>query len=127
MWRLEVPSERGARERGFLHFITVDRAGAAPPPSHRVSGKGLAGAIGSVDGRILAVLFADPKEGGHVALGDGPDLVLIAGLEPGNRYRVTFDKPASCTVQVSPTHDPGGAVATAGGFVRTSAKDCRTP
>jgi hypothetical protein len=127
MWRLEVQSQRGSRERGFLHFITVDRADAAAPPAHRISGEGIRGCIGRVGERRTAVLFADPKNGGQVNLGDGADLVLIAGLEPGKHYRTSIDRSASCSLKVAPTSDATGSVATAGGFVRMSAKECGAP
>ncbi|HEX7669949.1 MAG TPA: heparinase II/III family protein, partial [Polyangiaceae bacterium] len=124
MWRLEVPSRRGTTERGFLHFITADRASAAPPPSHRVVGEGLRGAVGSVEGRIVAVLFADSKAGGRLALGGTADLVVIVGLEPGTRYVTKLERSESCTIRVSASDDPTALAATPGGFLRTTARDC---
>jgi hypothetical protein len=124
MWRVEVPSPHGARERGFLQFITVDRAKAAVPVSRRVSGEGMRGCVGTVDGRRMAVLFADPVKGGHVSLGDGADLVLVTGLEPGRRYKVSVSPAASCLFTLSPTNDALAPAATAGGFIRVSATEC---
>jgi hypothetical protein len=126
MWRIEVPSPRGARERGFLQFITVDRADAAPPASRRLSGEGIRGCLGTVDGRRTAVLFADPKKGGHVSLGDGADLVVVAGLEPGRRYKVSVERPA-CRFDVSPTDDASATAANGGGFIRSTATQCGAP
>ena len=124
MWRIEVASPRGSRERGFLHFITVDRAEAAPAPSHLVSGEGLRGSIGRVDERTTAVLFAPPSGEGHAALGAAADIVVIAGLAPGRRYRVSVDPSPSCIVKISPTEDAAAPAATSGGYVRVTAKQC---
>jgi hypothetical protein len=49
MWRIEVRSPTGARERGFLHFISTAAANAQPPPARLVSGEGLRGAVGTID------------------------------------------------------------------------------
>jgi hypothetical protein len=124
MWRVEVPSQRGTRDRGFLQFITVDRAEAAAPAARRVSGEGMRGCVGTVEGRKMAVLFADPKKGGRVPLGDGADLVLVTGLEPGRRYRVSVNPAASCLLEISPSNDASASAATAGGFIRVSATEC---
>jgi hypothetical protein len=124
MWRIEVPSARGTRERGFLQFITVDRANATAPAARRLSGDGMRGCIGTVDGRRLAVLFADAQKGGRVALGDGADVVLVLGLEPRRRYKMSVNAAASCLVELVPTNDSSAPAATDGGFVRTSAAQC---
>jgi hypothetical protein len=124
MWRLEIPSARGTRERGFLHVITADRAEATPPPSRRLSGTGLRGGGFTVGGRRMAVLFADSDAGGTVALGDGAEQVVVLGLTPGRRYRVTVDAAASCLLAVAPASDAAAPLATAGGFVRVGAKSC---
>lgn len=124
MWRIEVSSSRGSRERQFLHFITVDRARAAPAPSHLVRGEGLRGGIGRVDGRTTAVLFATPTGQGHLAIGTGAELVVIVGLEPGRRYQASVEPSASCVVTVSPTDDPSAPTATSGGYLRMTAKQC---
>jgi hypothetical protein len=124
MWRIEVPSARGTRERGFLQFITVDRADATAPTVRRLSGDGMRGCIGTVDGRRLAVLFTDSQKGGRVALGDGADVVLVIGLEPRRRYKMSVNPAASCLVEIVPTNDTSAPAATDGGFVRTSAAQC---
>jgi len=124
MWRVEVPSPRGTRDRGFLHFITVDRANGDAPAARSVSGEGMRGCVGAVEGRRTAVLFTDAKKGGRVALGDGADVVLVVGLEPGRRYKVSVDPAASCLFEISPTNDASASAATAGGFVRVSATEC---
>jgi hypothetical protein len=124
MWRIEVRSPRGSRDRGFLQFITVNRAQAAAPTARRVSGEGMRGCVGTVDRRTIAVLFADPKKGGRVSLGDGADLVLVTGLEPGRRYKVSVTPAASCLFELSPTDDASASAATAGGFLRASATEC---
>ncbi len=124
MWRVEVPSPRGTRNRGFLQFITVDRAQAAAPAARRVSGEGMRGCVGTVEGRRMVVLFADPKKGGRVSLGGGADLVLVTGLEPGRRYKVSVNPAASCLFELSPTDDVSASAATAGGFIRVSAAEC---
>jgi hypothetical protein len=124
MWRVEVPSPRGTRERGFLQFITVDRAKAAAPQARRVAGEGMRGCVGTVEGRTMAVLFTDPKKGGRVSLGNNVDLILVTGLEPGRRYKASVNPAASCLFELSPANDASGSVATAGGFIRVSAPEC---
>jgi hypothetical protein len=126
MWRVEVRSPRGTRDRGFLQFITVDRAQAEAPAARRVSGEGMRGCVGMVERRRIAVLFTDPKKGGRVSLGDGADLVLVTGLEPGRRYKVSVNQAASCLFELSPANDASASVATAGGFLRSSAAECGT-
>jgi hypothetical protein len=124
MWRIEIRSPRGARERGFLQFITVGRAETAAPVARGVSGEGMRGCVGTVEGRRVAVLFTDPKKGGRVSLGSGADLVLIAGLEPGRRYKVSVNPAVSCLLELSPTSATSASTATAGGFLRVSAVEC---
>jgi hypothetical protein len=125
MWRIQVPSPRGATERGFLQFISVDRYDAAPAVSRRLSGEGVRGCLGTVDGRRSAVLFADPKKGGQVSLGDGADIVVVAGLEPGRPYKVSVER-AACRLAISPTDDAAALVANGGGFIRSTAQ-CGAP
>jgi len=124
MWRVEVRSPRGTRDRGFLQFISVDRAPAAAPAARRLSGEGMRGCVGTVDRRKMAVLFTDPNKGGRVSLGDGADLVLVTGLEPGRRYKVSVTPAASCLFELYPTSDASAPTATAGGFLRASAAEC---
>ncbi|HLK35607.1 MAG TPA: heparinase II/III family protein [Polyangiaceae bacterium] len=125
MWRIEVSSRRGKVDRSFLHFITADRADAQPPPARRLAGDGLHGGEGGdVDGRRVAVLFADSKDGGSATIGAGDALVVVAGLEPGARYAPTW---SGCRLEVTPTRDPTAPVASPGGFVRLTPAPCRAP
>lgn len=124
MWRLEVASPRGSASRQFLQVITVDRAEAAPAPSHVVQGEGLRGAIGQVDGKRTAVLFASHEEGGTARLGSGADRLIVAGLTPGKHYHVSIDRAAGCNATVGYTDDPRDPVATSGGHVSVIPTDC---
>jgi len=124
MWRIEIESPRDERERVFLHFITVGPADSPPPPSQGIAGTGLQGAAGRVDGRRSVVLFAGPDGEGRVALGGPADLVAIAGLVPGKRYRVAFDAGGSCTLHLSPSQNARDPAATSGGALRVSATQC---
>jgi hypothetical protein len=124
MWRVEFRSPLGTRDRGFLQFISVDRAQAEAPVARRLSGDGMRGCVGTVERRRIAVLFTDPKKGGRVSLGDGADVVLVTGLEPGRGYKVSVHPDAACLFELSPTNDASAAQATAGGFLRTTATEC---
>jgi hypothetical protein len=126
MWRIEVPSSRGTRERGFLQFITVDRADAAPAFARRVSGEGMRGCTGIVGGRTIAVLFTDAEKGGKTPLVSRADVVVVLGLEPKRHYRVSVNPTASCLLEVAPTSDLSAPSATEGGFIRTAAAQCGT-
>ena len=123
MWRVEIGSPRGTRERSFLQFITAGPAAGEPPPWHRLSGEGLRGAAGRVDGRTTAVLFAGPAGIGHVALGGAVELAVVAGLVPGRAYSVSID-PASCELRLAAPGSATDSTATRGGFVRVSAAQC---
>jgi hypothetical protein len=127
MWRIEVASPRGAPERGFLHYISVDDAKAAPPPARALSGDGLRGAAGSAAGKRAVVLFAAKPEGGSVALDEPSELVVVAGLDPGKSYEVDVDPGARCTLRVKLGKRADALVATGGGFVRLSAARCARP
>lgn len=124
MWRIEIGSPRGSRERGFLHFITADRADRAPPPSRLVEGEGLRGGIGRVDGRTTAVLFAAPSGEGRVALGSGADVVIVAGLTPGDRYRLVVSSSSGCVVTLTRAEGADATQATPGGHLRSTATGC---
>lgn len=124
MWRFEVSSPRGKSVRQFLQFITVDRSGAAPAPSHAIDGDGLRGGIGQADGRRTAVLFAASGDGGSAPLGGGADRLVIAGLTPGRRYHVTIDRSPACAVKVSATENPVDPVAPPGGYISVVPTDC---
>ena len=122
MWRIEVASPRGERERSFLHFITTGPAEAQPPAWRRLTGSGFRGAAGRVDDSGIAVLFAAPAGAGQVALGGPLDRVVIAGLEPGQRYSVSVD--ATCVLRLGKPTGTAELTATRGGFVRLSAAQC---
>lgn len=124
MWRLEVPSPRGATTRRFLHFITVDRAEAAPAPSHAVRGEGLDGAIGKADGRTTAVLFAASAEGGTARLGSAADRLVISGLAPGKHYHVAIERSPACVATVRASENAADPVATSGGCVTATPVEC---
>jgi len=124
MWRVEVPSPRGTRERGFLHFISADRAEAAPPAVQLVSGNGIRGGI--VAGRRTAVLFVDPTKGGSAPLPGGADPVVLVGLDPARRYALSVHS-APCSVEVTPSGAASAVAPSAGGFLRTRAADCGGP
>jgi hypothetical protein len=123
MWRLEVSSPRGARERNFLHFITAAAATAAPAAAHSLHGEGVRGASGRVDGRVTVVLFAGPGGHGQVTLDRDAELVVVANLEPGRRYAVAIDGP-SCVLRLGPGDGAADFTATRGGFVRLNATQC---
>jgi hypothetical protein len=123
MWRLEVESPRGARERGFLHFITTGPASAQAPPAHGLSGEGLRGAVGRVDGETIAVLFAGPSGEGHVSLGASVEQLVIAGLVPGRRYAISVDA-SSCVLGLAKAGGARDATANRGGFLRLGPTSC---
>jgi hypothetical protein len=122
MWRLEVRSPRGEKNRRFLHVITASEAQATPPPVTRLAGDGLGGAAVRVDGRRAAVLFAEDRGEGSVALGERSELVVIAGLTPGRRYQLRVDESGACTLHLRASGD--GTPANPAGTLRTSAEAC---
>lgn len=125
MWRIEVASPRGSREREFLHLITVDRADATPPLAHRIAGLGIHGTDGRFGGHRTLVLFADASDKEKtVTLGGRADLALVLGLEPGRRYDVLVDAEHACTVHLSPSSGASGVAATAGGLLRPDVASC---
>ncbi len=123
MWRLEIRGTGGSEERGFLNVISADRADAAPPVSRAASGKGLRGAVVRSGARATAVLFADKDGAGEVQLGAPTGVVVIAGLEPGRRYRVSASG-AGCTVKLADGAGGDAVVAGPGGFVRLATPGC---
>jgi hypothetical protein len=121
MWRLEVTSPTGARARGFLHAISAAPAPTAPVPARALAGQHLRG-VAVRGAESTGVLFAEPDARGEVML-DGPlDVLVVAGLTPGRRYRVEVDP--ACRLAVTPAEDANALVASAGGFVHTKA-ECR--
>jgi Heparinase II/III-like protein len=126
MWRVEARSPRVERERGFSSFITAAAKDSAPPHARRVADDGLRGVVGRVTERSLAVLFADAAGAGRVDLGEAVDFVVVAGLEPGTRYRVAVASSARCSQTILLSKDPTGPSANAGGFVRVRPKRCES-
>jgi hypothetical protein len=92
-----------------------------------LSGEGLRGAAGTIEGCRTAVLFAGPSGKGTVSLGSGVELAVIAGLEPGRNYHVLVDAPGDCTLRLLPSDERSDPVANAGGFLRLSATRCSAP
>lgn len=123
MWRIEVASPRGERERSFLHFMSALPAAAPPAPVERLVGEELRGGASRSEGRSVAVLFAGAKGEGKVALGGARDVVVVAGLEPGRRYAAAVD-PADCRLRLGPSRSGSDPAATSGGFLRLSAVAC---
>jgi hypothetical protein len=127
IWRLEVKSPAGAEERGFLHVITADRAEALPPTARLVAGKGLRGALvhGSAKGTAgTAVLFATTSGAGEAQLGGPASVVVIAGLEPGKRYRVIAAPSGGCSIKLEKATGNESSLAGPGGFVRVETPGC---
>lgn len=125
MWRIEFTSQRGSRERGFLSFITVAPASAKPPAARRVQGDHLHGALSTLEGKSLSVLFADADRG-RLDFQERVGEVVIAGLEPGRRYRVAFDVSPTCAVSLRLEPGDSGTAATSGGFVRLEVPRCES-
>jgi hypothetical protein len=126
MWRLEVQSHRGSRLREFLHFITVDRAEALPPPVRHLVGPGLRGADATMAGRRTVVLFAEPDHGSErsLVLGGHVALLLVLGLQPGSRYEATVSAAEDCTLRVRPSEATSARAATVTGLLRVDATPC---
>jgi Heparinase II/III-like protein len=120
MWRIEVTSPKGTRERSFLHLITALPSAAPAATNQRLSGEGVHGAVSRLDGHATAVLFASPQGEGRVALGGSIETLVVAGLEPGKRYHLLLDAP-SCMLRLAPSRETADLAANSGGFVRLSA------
>jgi hypothetical protein len=73
---------------------------------------------------VVAVLFADPGGEGRVALGAAADVLVVAGLEPGVRYRISLDPGESCEVRLSRAADAVASAASPGGYLRVVAVAC---
>jgi hypothetical protein len=123
MWRIEVASPRGERERSFLHVINALPATAPPASVERLVGEQLHGGASRSEGRSVAVLFAGTKGEGTVSLGGPRDVVVIAGLEPGRRYAVAVGA-GDCSLRLGASHNGSDPAATSGGFLRLSANPC---
>jgi hypothetical protein len=124
MWRIEVQSPRGARERTFVHFVAALPVEAPSLATELVRGKGLSGGAGRADGRRVVVLFADAAEADRSASLGGPaELAVIVGLVPGKRYHAALD-PAACALRVTDAAKPNDPAASSGGFLRVDASRC---
>lgn len=124
MWRLEVGSPRGDKNRSFLHVINAGPADSAPASVQRLRGQGLRGIVSRSAQQSAAVVFGHAAKDAQITLGANVDDVVIVGLEPGNRYAVSLDA-ASCTLRLAhgaPTDPP----ANSGGFLRTKGS-CKNP
>ncbi|HSU39047.1 MAG TPA: hypothetical protein VLJ38_05745, partial [Polyangiaceae bacterium] len=119
MWRLEVESPTGARSRGFLHAISAGPAALAPPPARSLSGQHVRGVALRGAGESVGVLWAEPDTRAEATLDGSLDVLVVAGLTPGRRYRVDVD--GACHLAIAPADGGASLVATSGGFVRTSA------
>jgi hypothetical protein len=125
MWRSEVASPRQERRREFLHFIATGPADATPATADLVSGKGLRGAAGRMDGRRVVVLVAaDGENDRSIALGGKSDVLVVVGLTPGKRYRASFGTGGTCVLHLGESKDAGDPPATSGGFLRLDASRC---
>lgn len=121
MWRLEVSSERGQRERAFLHVITAGPANGTPAATQRLRGEGLYGALSRTASQSVAVLFAGARLPAQIKLPGSAEQLLVVGLQPGKRYSVEVDN-AACSLRVAEGKAPDHAIASSGGFVRASAR-----
>jgi hypothetical protein len=119
MWRIETASPTGQRERRFLHVMSASAADAAKPTNLRVNGQGARGVLSRGPQRAIAVLFADGPGPAELRLPGGAEVVVVAGLAPGARYRLQPDE-ASCSLRLAPSRDQHDPAATGGGFLRTS-------
>ncbi|HEX6272191.1 MAG TPA: alginate lyase family protein [Polyangiaceae bacterium] len=124
MWRLEVPSPSGNRERELLHFVTTGAADSPPVAAELLRGKGLHGGAARVEGRRIVVLFAEDGSTEHsVSLGGAADIATVVNLSPGKRYRVELD-PGPCSLRLGESKDGRDRQATSGGFLRIDASRC---
>jgi len=125
MWRVEVASPRDERRREFLHFIAAGPAESAAATAELVSGKGLLGAAGRIDGRRVVVLVAVEGENDRsIALGGKSDVLVVVGLAPGKRYRASFEAGGTCVLRLGESKQAGDPPATSGGFLRLDASRC---
>jgi hypothetical protein len=120
LFRLEIAGPRGSKERGFLHFISADGRDAAPSTATALRGEALRGGVIVSSGRRQAVLFASAEKG-RVALGGPTEVVVVAGLEPGKRYRASLEP--GCQLALAPARE-GQHTASAAGALRLSATGC---
>jgi hypothetical protein len=128
MWRLEVTSPTGARERRFLHVVSAGAPGDAPPTSSRLDGRALSGVLlqhRAEAGRGLNVLFADGEAGGEGEILAASESVIVAGLRPSAQYTLRA-RPLGARCLLDVKLDPQGAArADAGGLLRIATPACR--
>jgi hypothetical protein len=125
MWRLEVDSSRGEKKRHFLHAILASAAADPEPSVQRTEEGAVRGVLVRGAGMRAAVLFAGDGATFKLKLPGPADTVLVAGLDPGKRYRLEVE-PTSCTVSLGLSRAGSDLVATSGGFLRTNAP-CKAP
>lgn len=127
MWRLEVKSPPGARQRSFLQAIVAAAAADKPSSAQHLSGDGVHGSFVRSGEVSTAVLFAKSESDAKLEakLPGSAAQVVLAGLTPGKHYRFNIDA-ASCTLLARTSQDASDPAATSGGFLRGSAT-CSTP
>jgi hypothetical protein len=96
MWRLEVASPTGARERRFLHVIVAGAKSGREPFVRFLDGNGLTGALvndvsDGLDADGVDVLFADNERGGDGLVAPASDRVIVVGLRPDARYHLASE------------------------------------
>jgi hypothetical protein len=124
MWRLELESPRGGRDRGFLNVMSAGAATASPATATALQGDGMRGVLSRADGRNIAILFTDQAEA-SAGLAGGAEQLVVVGLTPGKGYRRSVDA-ATCTVRLRQTDEASAPRATRGGFLRAGAR-CGAP
>jgi hypothetical protein len=119
MWRLEIASPKGEKQRRFLHFVAASAASAEPPATRRVGEGTLRGGVTRIEQQSVGVVFSDPEREARTELGDKVDTLVIAGLTPGRRYEVATEGP-NCKLRIGPSAGASGVAASSGGFLRLS-------
>jgi hypothetical protein len=71
-----------------------------------------------------AVLFATTSGAGEAQLGGPASVVVIAGLEPGKRYRVIAAPSGGCSIKLEKATGNESSLAGPGGFVRVETPGC---
>ena len=123
LWRNEPKVSTTFPVDPTVGVIRVDRADGTPGAARAVANQRLRGAVATADGRVTAVLFSEDAAGGTAKLGAGPSELIVAGLSPGRRYRVTAVAP-ECIVSVTASSEPDANLSGPGGFVRIPTPGC---
>jgi hypothetical protein len=127
--RLEIPSPKGARERRFLHAMTIGGVGDASPPASRFEGDDVDGAL--LDGEAYAfVRRAAHTQAGRIeyAVSSKASRHIIVGLAPRTPYRITVASQhrdgadSVCRVSLSPGN---GKSTSAGGLLVLNLNECQ--